>query len=131
MVRLRSSIGPVHPLPPLEALGGVGGKLRFDPENLGVGASGLDRGADAGGQTAAADRYQHVLDIREVVGDFQADRALPRDHIRMVEGRYQHTARLLQQLGGDLLAFTSAAQHHVRAVVTGGLHLDERASHEA
>ena len=64
--------------------------------------------------------------IRQVVGDLQADRALPRDHIRMVEGRYQHTARLLEQLGGDLFALTGAAQHHVCAVVTGGLHLDER-----
>ena len=44
----------------------------------------------------------------------------------MVEGRYQHAARLLQKFGGDLLALTGAAQHHVRAVVTGGLHLDAR-----
>src|SRR3954447_7081701 len=116
--------GPVHPPTPLEAVGRIGSKLGLDPEDPDLRSPGLDRGADAGGQTPATDRYQHVLHVGQVVGDLQADRALPRDDVRMVEGRYQHAARPLQKLGRHLLALAGTTQHHLRAVVTGGSHLD-------
>jgi hypothetical protein len=109
--------GPVHPLAPPETLGGVAGEFGLDAEDLGVRAPGLDGRSDAGCQAAATDRNQHVLDVRHVVGDLQADRALPRDHVRMVEGRDQYATRLFHHLRGHLLALSRSAEHDLCAIV--------------
>ena len=118
--------GPIHPFTPPKTLCGVGGEFGLDPEDLGFWARCPDSGTDTGRQAAPTHRDQHVLHLRQVLGDLQADRALPRDHIRMVERRYQYAAGLFQHLGGHLLALAGSAQHHLCAVAAGGLHLDVR-----
>ena len=94
-----------------QALGGVRGQLGLYPEDFGVRAQRLDRRADAGRQSAAADRDEHVLDVGQIGGDLQADRALAGDDVGVVERRNQHAARRLDQLGGDLFALARTAQH--------------------
>ena len=48
----------------------------------------LHRRGDAGDETAARQRHQHRLDVRQVGDDFQPDRALAGDDGRMIEGRH-------------------------------------------
>ena len=50
-----------------------------------------------------------VCDRWQVLGDLEADRALPGDDVGVVERRHQDAAGLLHDLGGDLLAL--AASH--------------------
>ena len=117
---------PVHAVPSGQPFGGVRGELRLHPEDLRLRAQRPDRDADARRQSAAADRDEDVSHRRQVVGDLQADRALPGDDIGMVERRNQHTAGLGHDAGRDALPLPRRAQHDVRSVFAGGMHLDVR-----
>ena len=68
--------------------GRVGGETRgqlrragsLDADHLGVGRAQRKRGRDSRDQSAAANRNDHDVG-RNFVGDFEADGALPRDHV--------------------------------------------------
>ena len=67
-----------------------------------------------------------VVDVGQILGDLEADGALPRDDVGVVERRHQHAAGLLHQLRGDLFALpaphstTSAPWPRVAATLTVG-----------
>ena len=50
----------------------------------------LDRGGDPGDQPAAGERNHDAVEVGKVLEQLQPDRALPGDHIGMVEGRDLH-----------------------------------------
>ena len=50
------------------------GARRLDADDLDVGLGLLDRGGDAGGQSAAADRHEHRGDVRPLLEDLEARR---------------------------------------------------------
>jgi len=77
-------------------------------------------------RAAAADRNQHGRDVGQIVRDLQADGALPRDDVRVVEWRDQHASGQRHHLVGDLLPLARAAQHHLGAVAAGRRHLHAR-----
>ena len=52
----------------------------------------LDRACDAGDQPAAGERHDHPVELRQLFRDLQAERPLSRDHVAVVEGRYQDHA---------------------------------------
>ena len=58
------------------------------------GASALHRAGDAGDQPAARQRHDDRVDLGPILQQLQADRALPGDHVRMIEGRDLDHARL-------------------------------------
>ena len=64
----------------------------------------LDRRRDAGAESAAADRDEHGVDVRQVGGDLETDRALPRDDQGMVVRRNKRQPFLSHQLFGALQA---------------------------
>ena len=87
------------------------------------GASASSASAIPGAQPAAAAADQHVgrrhARLRRLRGDLEPDRALPGDHLRMVEGRDQASARAppparraerVAVLGGAVV------EHHLGAV---------------
>ena len=59
---------------------------RFNADDRDIGSQGLGRQGRAGDQAAAADGNQQNIRIRCVGENFQADRALPRDDVRVGEG---------------------------------------------
>jgi len=74
------------PSGPERARHGVG-VHRFDADDLDRRAQPLDVGSDAGNQPAAADRHEHGVDrVRGLTQDFHSDRALARDHVRILVG---------------------------------------------
>lgn len=82
---------------------------------------------DAGDDAAATDRHHDGVDVRHLVDDLEAERALPGDHCRVVERRDEHGAGV----GGEVLRGAQrffhgvAAQHDVGSVVAGGLQLGQ------
>ena len=79
IVRATSSADQRTISPALERLLRVRGELRLDPDDPGVGHERLDGDRDAARQPAAADRDEDRGDVRQVLDDLEADRALPGD----------------------------------------------------
>ena len=81
----------------------------------------LDRGADAGDQSAAADRHDDRVEIGRLLQDLERHRALARDHVgvveRMDEGEVVAARRAPRR--GRGFAEVGAVQHHVGAELRG------------
>ena len=88
----------------------------------------LDRERHARAEAAAAERHHHVGDVGHIFENFHADRALPAQHLVIVERRHVRHAFVLAQFdcvrGG--LVEDLAVQHDVGAVRLGGVHLERR-----
>src|ERR1700742_4248429 len=89
---------PGYPGARAQRVAGVGGEFRLDPDDPRAWQQGLDRDGDARDEPAAADRDEDggrrlrvpwplIGTSAEVLGDLQADRALPGDHVPVVERR--------------------------------------------
>ncbi|MNQ40002.1 hypothetical protein D3C85_536410 [compost metagenome] len=105
---------------------GVGG---FDADDLGLRPQEADDGGDAGRQTAAADGHEDGVDgVRVLTQNLQPHRALPRDHVGVVEGVDEGGAGFLFQDAGVGVGVVEAVavQHHVSAQGLDRRHLDAR-----
>src|SRR6185312_10228751 len=84
---------PGHAGARAQRVAGVGGQFRFDPDDPRPRQQGLDRDGDARDESAAADRDEdggrrpRFGSGGEILGDLQADRALPGDHVPVIERR--------------------------------------------
>ena len=61
------------------------------------GFHGLGRQGDTGDEAAAGERHHQTFDVRPLFHDLQAQGALSRDHIGMIERRQHHHALLGDQ----------------------------------
>ena len=92
--------------------------LRLDTDQLHVHTRAAQRDADAAAETAAADGHHHAREIRHVLEQLQPERALPGDHIDVVEGVHERCAaafRARRAPSCHSLLNRSALQLHVRA----------------
>ena len=88
----------------------------------------LDGERHAGAQAAAAQGHDHVGDVRHVFEDLKTDGALAAQHFVIVERRHVNHAFGIAEflrVGGGFIEHL-AAQHHIRAVSLGGVHLQRR-----
>ncbi len=105
------------------------GLERLDADHLHIGPQRLDVAGDTGNQTAAADRHEHRRQlILAVTNNLGADRPLPCDDQRIVEGMDERHAglrheRVAVRLG---LVVAVARQHHLGAHRLHRIHLDPR-----
>ena len=107
----------------------AGGVLRLDADDAHLRVERLHVGRDAGDQPAAADRHEDRVERPGVLAqDLHADRALPGDHVRVVERVDEREPALAGQLDRVLVGVVEvvAVQHHLAAEVAHGLHLDLR-----
>ena len=90
--------------------------------------SGLDRQRDARAQAAAADRDDDLGQVRHVLEQFEAERALPGDDRRVVERVHERQAAGLGALerGDQALVDAVAADVDRGAGAAGGLDLGHR-----
>src|SRR5262245_27511955 len=73
---------------------------RLDADDARVGQAQLDRGRHTRAEAAAADGNEHRLDVGKVLGDLQADGALPRDDPLIVVGRNERQPFVAHELLG-------------------------------
>ncbi len=105
---------------------------RLHRVELGLGRQDLERQGDPGDQPAPGGRGQEDVRLyvhgRELIGQFQPNGPLPRDHVRIVEGRHQDRAPLCSDAHRDFLAGFGEAVvgHHLATEVSGGLQLHRR-----
>ena len=100
---------------------------RLDAGDAHLRACGLDCAGDAAEQPAAAGGHEHLTDLRALVEDFEADRALPRDDGVVIEGRDVDAALAagdLHRLGTRLFQ-RCPREHHSRAIFATGGHLGQ------
>ena len=57
--------------------------------------------ADPAEQAAAADRDDHLGEVRHLLEQLEAERRLPEDHVRVVEGVHERRAGLLRALARE------------------------------
>ena len=90
----------------------------------------LDRGCDAGEQTATTQRHQHCSHIGHLFEHLDADGGLPGHDVRMIERVDQHGPRLVGESNCGIQTFVDrgTVHHDVCAVRPGGCHLRERRS---
>ena len=82
------------------------GVHRLDPDDLDAGLHALEVRRDAGDQPAAADRHEYGIDrLRRLAQDFDADRALPRDHIGVVVRMDEGQPAAAAEPGGERIGF--------------------------
>ena len=102
---------------------------RLDANHLHLGPDGLDVPGDPADEPAPAHGHEHRGDpILGVPQNFVADRALSRDHERVVEGMNKgHPVLCDQRVAVRLrVAIAVADEHHLGAHVAHRLHLDLR-----
>ena len=110
---------------------GVGerrGALGLHGDDPDVGTAGLDRGRDPAEQPPAPGADDDGGDVRALVEDLQADRALAGDHVGVLERVDEHRAGALGVLGGghERLGQGLPDELDLRAVGPGGRHLRQR-----
>ncbi len=100
----------------------------LDPDDAQLRALGLEHRGDAGDQPAAAHRHQQQFQLRRLVQQFQAHRALAGDDQLVVVGVDEGQAALGGDLPGPLagLADAVAVQDHLRPEGAGARHLHVR-----
>ena len=105
----------------------TGGTLGLYAVHLDLRAQGLDGKGDAGNQSAAAHRHHHSVHIRQLVENFQTNRALPGDDLLVIVGVNKGHVVLLLQLHGLVVGFVVGAGHKadLRAQIFGVLHLHQ------
>ena len=105
-----------------------GGRVdRLDTDDAHAWMERLDVGGDAGDQAAAADRHEdRVHGAAGLADDLHADRALPGDHVVVIEGMHEAQLLLLRQQQRVLEGGVEhiAVQDHARTPVGDRLHLD-------
>ena len=86
------------------------------------------RRRDAGGETAAADGYQHRRRVRHLLGELEPDRPLARDHAGVLERMDERRAafRDVVPRGGHRVLEALALEHELGAVVLARLDLRHR-----
>ena len=102
--------------------------LRNRANHADFGLERLDGERHAGAQTATAERYDDIGDIRDIFEDFHGDGALAANDFIIVEGRHVDHALLVAQLLGVRGGFVEhiAVQDDVGAVGFGGVNLERR-----
>ena len=98
---------------------------RLHAVHLALGAQALDGKGHARDQPAAADGHDHRVHILQLVQNFQADGALPGDHIVIVVGVDKGHAGFFLQLHGFVVRIVIGAlyQAHLSAQALGAFHL--------
>ena len=88
----------------------------------------FDRRRNAGSQSAAADRHDNGVHIRQIIHDFQADCSLSRDDHRVVKRMDKRRAGFLLNAAclGIRIVIYAAVKHDVRAQLARRLHLGKR-----
>ena len=101
------------------------GPRRLDADNPAVRLPLLHGVGHAADEPAAADGDHHLLHLRQLFQDFQADGALPGDDERVVEGVGEGIALLPAEALGlrRRVVIHAGDQHHLGAVAFRGLHL--------
>ncbi|MCY1413872.1 hypothetical protein D9M71_293090 [compost metagenome] len=105
------------------------GILRFDANHLHLGAQVLHIGGNAGDQPAAAHRHEDgIQHTRALAEDLHGHGALPGNHIRVVERRYEGGAVTVGQLQRVRQGMGEAltVQHHMPAARTYPFHFQRR-----
>ncbi len=103
--------------------------VRLDADYPGCRAQCLHGERDTGNQTSATDRHEDGMYVVLVLTqDFQSDRALPGDHLRIVIGMDECHTLLLCMLRGELVGLVVgvAMQFDLCTVVPDRLDLDGR-----
>ena len=102
---------------------------RLDAHDAHLRVERLHVGGDARDQAAATDGDEDRIGrVRQLAQDLHADRALPRDHVGVVERVDEGEAALAGDLDGMLVGVVEivAVQHDLAAEVEHRLHLDGR-----
>ena len=105
----------------------AGSALGLHAVHLDLRAQGLDGKGNAGDQSAAAHRHHHSIHIRQLVQNFQADRALPGNDLLVIVGVDKGHVVLLLQLHGLIVGFVVGAGHKADlcAQIFGVFHLHQ------
>jgi hypothetical protein len=78
----------------------------LNPDHLGFGTQKFDIGRDAGGEATAADWHENRLDrVRMLMQDFNANSALPSNHIAIIIGVDEGESLCLFDLAGTRMGF--------------------------
>ncbi len=103
-------------------------RLGLDSNDLDLRRLGLDDRADARDESAAADRHDDGLDLRCLLEDLEGDRALARDHVRIVERVDEREPFALRELARvrARLGQVRAMEHDGRAELATVRDLDQR-----
>ena len=118
-----------HALPGLQRLVHAGRVLGLDADDPDARIERFHVGRDACDQAAAADRHEDRVDRSRVLAqDLHADRALTRDHVRVIEGMDQRQVPLPRELDRMVVGVVEvvAVQHDLATEVEHRLHLDAR-----
>ena len=101
---------------------------RLHADDLDLRASRLQRPGDPAEQAAAADRDHHLGEVRHLLEQLEAQRRLPEDHVRVVEGVHERRAGLLRALARerDAVVHRLTAQVHGPAEALDGRDLGHR-----
>ena len=97
-------------------------------DNLHIRMQHFDRRRNAGSQSAAANRHDNSVYIRQIIHDFQTDRSLSRDDHRVVKRMDKRRAGFLLNAAclGIRIVIYAAVKHDVRAQLARRLHLGKR-----
>jgi hypothetical protein len=127
-VRERTDTVERHPPAGPQRFIHAGRVLGFDTDDLDARIQGLGVRRDAADQAAAADGDEDRIDLIAMLlaQDFHCDRALPRDHVHVVERMHEQQVSLARQLRRVLLRLIEilAVQHDLAAKVLYRLDLD-------
>ena len=101
---------------------------RLDTDDRYRRATRFDRRGDAGGKSATADRDHHHIEIGKLIQNFEADRALPRDDVLVVERVDESKTVTLLQITRVLVGIGQrlAMDDDVRTKIARVLDLHER-----
>ena len=124
----RHRVGSGHRPAGGERAGERGGPLGLHGDHPDVRTAGLDRGRDPRDQAPAPGADDDRGDVRALVEDLQADRALPGDDVGVLEGVDEHRSGPLGVLGGghERLGEGLPAEPDLGAVGAGGRDLGQR-----
>ena len=76
---------------------------------------------DAGDEPPAAHRHEDGVDVGKIRHDFQCDRPLSGNDVRVIKGMNKGTPLPRQPTGrGNALGYALALEDHLAAVVAGG-----------
>ncbi len=105
------------------------GLERLDADHLHARIALLEVRADAADQAAAADRHEYrVRHTGPLLLELHRDRALPRDHVRIVERVHERAAAACREVECEAVRVVvgDALEQHFAAERRDGLHLDRR-----